>query len=74
MAGSTSGSRQVVIAVDVAVETSPWRLSMRIRERKAHCRVIKRRRLPRPRSVALLAGLREASSDVVRVLRTLKIR
>lgn len=73
VAGNTSDSRQVVIVVDVAVETDSRRIGMRIRQRESDAAVVEGRWLPRAGGVALLAILRETSSDVVGVLRGLVI-
>jgi len=57
----------------VAVEADAWWIGVGVCERKANRRVIKRCRLPSAGVVARLAGLREASSDVIRIRRALKI-
>src|SRR5882762_3278554 len=63
----------VVIVVDVAVRANPRRIGVRIRQRKAHGCVIERRWLPRDGGMALLAGLRKTSRDVIRIGSGLKI-
>ena len=64
----------VVVVVDVAVETDARRIGMRVGERESYRSVIEGRGLPRDCRVALLASLSEASGHVVRILRALKIR
>ena len=74
MAGRAGGGGQVVVVVDVAVEAHPRRIGVGVREREAYRRVVKGGRLPGAGVVALLAGLREASGDVVGILGALVIR
>ena len=73
VATHTGGARQVVVVVDVAVQADPWRIGVRVCQRKAHGRVIKCRRLPGAGVVTRLAGLREASGDVIGIRRGLEI-
>ncbi len=73
VAAHAGRGRDVVIVVDVAVRANPRRIGVRIRQRKAHCKVIERRRLPRDSRVALLTSLRKTSRDVIRVCRGLKV-
>ena len=63
----------VVIVVDVTVEADARRIGVCVGERESYGRVIKGRRLPGDGGVALLAGLRESASHVVRVLSALKV-
>ena len=70
---STGGGGQIIVVVDVAIETDTRRVSMCIRQREANGGVVKRCRLPSNGGVALLTGLREASGNVIRVCRGLKI-
>jgi len=73
VAGDAGGAGQVVVVVDVAVETDTRRIGMCIGQREAHRVVVKSRRLPGARGVAHLTVLREASGDVIRIGRGLKI-
>jgi len=57
----------------MAIETYAGRIGVCIREREAHFRVVKVSRLPRNRVVTLLAGLREPSSNVVRIRSALEV-
>ena len=57
MAGDTGRAGQVVVVVDVAIETDPRRVGVRIRQREANRVVVKRCRLPSDCGVALLTIL-----------------
>ena len=65
------GTGQVVIVVHVALRASHGRVSAR--QRETGRRVIERRVIPRRSVVALLAGLRESRTDVIRIRRSLEI-
>src|ERR1700676_2150076 len=58
----------------MAVEAHPRRIGMRVGQREADRVVVKGRRLPGAGVVALLAGLREISTYVIRILGALIIR
>ena len=62
---------QIVIVVYVALCASHGRVSAR--QRETGRRVIERRVIPRRSVVALLAGLRESRTDVIRIRRSLEI-
>jgi len=62
---------QVVVVVDVTLGAR--NRGMRARQRETSRRVIEIRVRPRDRVMALLAGLREAGTDVVRIGRALEI-
>lgn len=62
-----------VVVVDMAVGALPGRHRVRSRQRKSGSRVIERRRLPRRRVMAGLAGLRESLLRVIRIGRVLII-
>jgi len=64
-------TRQVVVVVDVALHALD--AGVRSRQGESRGRVIERRARPGGRAVALLAGLREARSDVVGIRRSLEI-
>ena len=57
----------------MAIETYAGRIGVCIGEWEAHFGVVKACRLPRNRGVALLAGLREPSSNVARIRGALEI-
>jgi hypothetical protein len=71
VAAHTRGRRQVVVIVDVALGALQRRV--RAGQREAGIVVIKGGLRPRSRVVALLTGLRESRTDVVRIRRSLKI-
>ena len=68
---SRVGAGQVVIVVDVTLGALDARVGAG--QREARGRVIKRRVQPTRRAVALLAGLREARTDVIGVRGSLEI-
>ena len=74
VAGRAGRGGQVVVVVDVAVETDTWRISVRVGQREANRVVVERCWLPSAGVVALLAGLREISSYVIWILGPLVIR
>ncbi len=73
MAGRAGCRSEAVIVVDVAIQAYAWRFRVRIRQRESNRVMVESSWLPGARGVALLAGLREASSDVVGVFRGLVI-
>ena len=54
---STGGGAQIIVVVDVAIETDTRRVGVRIGQREANRVVVKRCRLPSARGVAHLAIL-----------------
>ncbi len=73
MATHTRRRGEVVVVVDVTVQTDAGWIGVRVGKREAYCCVVKSRRLPGAGVVARLAGLREASGDMVGVLRALVV-
>jgi len=73
MAAGASRAGQVVVVVDMAIETHAGRIGVRVGQREANGVVVEGCRLPRNRGVALLTGLREPSRNVVRIRGALKI-
>lgn len=69
--GDAIGVAQVVVAVHVTLRT--LQLGVRPGEREPDQAMVEGRRLPGGRGVAVLAGLRQAQGDVVRILGVLKI-
>lgn len=67
------GAGQVVVVVDVAVRTLPWRHRVRSRQSKSRTVVVKGRIQPRSRVVTGSAGLREIRRYVTRIRRALEI-
>ena len=57
----------------MAIETDAGRIGVCIGEWEAHFGVVKASWLPRNRVVTLLAGLREPSSNVVRIRSALEV-
>jgi len=57
MASDAGRAGQVVVVVDVAIETDTGRIGVRIRQREANRAVVKSCRLPSDRGVALLTIL-----------------
>jgi hypothetical protein len=57
VAGDAGSAGQVVVVVDVAIETDARRVGVGIRQREANGVVVKSCRLPSDRRVALLTGL-----------------
>ena len=73
VAADTSGRRQVVVVVDVAIRTLPRRYRVHPGQCKTGAGVVESRVEPRSRVVALLASLGEVRRRVVRVRRALII-
>ena len=71
MAAYACRGGQVVVVVDVTVETRARRVGVRVGERKAYGRMVEGGRLPGAGVVALLTGLREPAGHMVGILRAL---
>ena len=67
VAGNAGRAGQVVIVIDVAITTLPWRHGMHAGQGKSGQRVIKRRIRPRDCVVALVACLGKRRRYVVRI-------
>ena len=73
VARDTSRGRQVVVVIHMAVHAGSGRDRVPARQRKRGLGVVERCRLPRRSRVAEVATLREASSHVIRIRRSLEI-
>ena len=73
VARHASRARQVVVVVGVTIRTLPRRHRVRSRQRKIDHRVVKRRRCPCNRRVALRAVRRKIRRRVIRICRSLEI-
>ena len=71
VAADARATSQVVVIVDVAVGALPGRYGVHSREREVRQVVVERCVRPRSRVMAILAGLRNARRDVVRIRRSL---
>jgi len=74
MAGNARSIRDAEVVIDVAVRALPWWDSVRSGQRECGFRVVETSGLPCRSRVAELASLGKTASNVVRILRSLKIR
>lgn len=74
VAGNAGRAGQVVVVADMAIETDPRRIGVRIGQGEAHARVIELCVRPTVCTVAKLTTDRETRGDMIRVGCTLVIR